>query len=94
MYESILFNYCICCNYNEYKVIQRCSSLLHTVNVGNECSFRNYNSWSACVYSTAVRTGSKILGVVAIIFAMVNVAGGFCVTHRMLKMFKNQPEEE
>ena len=39
----------------------------------------------------AARTGettiSSILGLVAIIFAMVNVVGGFLVTDRMLKMF-------
>ena len=31
---------------------------------------------------------STILGVVAIVFAMINVVGGFLVTDRMLKMFK------
>jgi NAD(P) transhydrogenase subunit alpha len=33
---------------------------------------------------------STILGVVAIIFAMINVVGGFLVTDRMLKMFKKK----
>jgi NAD(P) transhydrogenase subunit alpha len=31
---------------------------------------------------------STILGVIAIVFAMINVVGGFLVTDRMLKMFK------
>ena len=35
-------------------------------------------------------TTSTILGVVAIIFAMINVVGGFLVTDRMLKMFKKK----
>ncbi len=35
-------------------------------------------------------TISTILGVVAIIFAMINVVGGFLVTDRMLKMFKKK----
>ncbi len=35
-------------------------------------------------------TLSTILGVVAIIFAMINVVGGFLVTDRMLKMFKKK----
>ena len=39
----------------------------------------------------AARTGettiSSILGLAAIIFAMINVVGGFLVTDRMLKMF-------
>ena len=32
-------------------------------------------------------TMSNVLGFVAIVFAMINVVGGFAVTDRMLKMF-------
>ena len=35
-------------------------------------------------------TISTILGLVAIIFAQINVMGGFLVTDRMLKMFKKR----
>jgi NAD(P) transhydrogenase subunit alpha len=35
-------------------------------------------------------TISTILGTIAIIFAMINVVGGFLVTDRMLKMFKKK----
>jgi len=35
-------------------------------------------------------TISTILGMVAVIFAMINVVGGFLVTDRMLKMFKKR----
>lgn len=31
--------------------------------------------------------GSKILGFLAVLFASINIFGGFLVTHRMLKMF-------
>jgi NAD(P) transhydrogenase subunit alpha len=31
-----------------------------------------------------------ILGLLAVTFAMINVAGGFAVTHRMLAMFKKK----
>ncbi len=34
-----------------------------------------------------------ILGFVAVVFAMINVIGGFMVTDRMLAMFKRRPEE-
>jgi NAD(P) transhydrogenase subunit alpha len=37
--------------------------------------------------ATAIHWGSKLLGFVAIILAMINVVSGFGVTHRMLKMF-------
>ncbi|HVS30504.1 MAG TPA: NAD(P) transhydrogenase subunit alpha [Thermoanaerobaculia bacterium] len=32
-------------------------------------------------------TMSNVLGFIAIVFAMINVVGGFAVTDRMLKMF-------
>jgi NAD(P) transhydrogenase subunit alpha len=35
-------------------------------------------------------TLSTILGVIAIVFAMINVVGGYMVTDRMLKMFKKK----
>jgi H+-translocating NAD(P) transhydrogenase subunit alpha len=33
---------------------------------------------------------AAFLGMIAIVFAMINAAGGFMVTHRMLKMFKKR----
>ena len=42
----------------------------------------------------AVRTGAgwlgATLGFIAIVFAMINVVGGFVVTHRMLAMFRKK----
>jgi NAD(P) transhydrogenase subunit alpha len=35
-------------------------------------------------------TLTKVLGFAAIVFATINVAGGFLVTHRMLSMFKRR----
>ncbi|MCH8316132.1 MAG: NAD(P) transhydrogenase subunit alpha [Planctomycetes bacterium] len=32
----------------------------------------------------------SILGFIAVVFAMVNVVGGFMVTHRMLAMFRRK----
>jgi H+-translocating NAD(P) transhydrogenase subunit alpha len=33
---------------------------------------------------------SNLLGVIAVVFGMINVVGGFCVTDRMLAMFKKK----
>ena len=33
---------------------------------------------------------SSVFGIIAIVFAMINVVGGFMVTHRMLGMFKRK----
>lgn len=35
-------------------------------------------------------TASTILGLVALVFATINVVGGYLVTDRMLKMFKKK----
>jgi len=35
---------------------------------------------------------STVLGFLAVVFAMMNVAGGYAVTDRMLQMFKKKPE--
>ena len=34
---------------------------------------------------------SSVLGFLAVVFAMVNVVGGYTVTDRMLQMFKKKP---
>ena len=36
----------------------------------------------------------QILGLIAIIFATINVVGGFMVTDRMLEMFKKKEEDK
>ena len=35
---------------------------------------------------------SAVLGFVAVVFAMINVVGGYAVTNRMLSMFKGRQE--
>ncbi len=37
---------------------------------------------------------ATILGVAAVVFAMINVVGGYAVTDRMLQMFKKRPGAE
>jgi NAD(P) transhydrogenase subunit alpha len=37
-------------------------------------------------------TVTSVLGLLAVIFAMINVVGGFLVTDRMLRMFRKRPE--
>ncbi len=35
---------------------------------------------------------ARVLGIIAVAFAMTNVVGGFMITQRMLKMFKRDPK--
>jgi NAD(P) transhydrogenase subunit alpha len=36
---------------------------------------------------------STVLGFLAVVFAMINVAGGYAVTNRMLAMFKREDQK-
>jgi NAD(P) transhydrogenase subunit alpha len=74
-----------------YKVISDVPSLLHTPLMSGMNALSGVTVLGALVATAfAVATNNQLLGALAIIFAMVNVVGGFLVTHRMLKMFKTK----
>lgn len=78
-----------------YKIISRVPSLLHTPLMSGMNALSGITLLGAVtVTAAAVGTGSKALGVIAIVLAMVNVSGGFAVTHRMLRMFKKKEEDK
>ena len=71
-----------------YKLISNVPSLLHTPLMSGMNALSGITIIGALVATgAAVATGSRIAGFLAIVLAMFNVAGGFGVTHRMLKMF-------
>ena len=49
---------------------------------------------SLAAATTGAATVSNILGLVAIIFATINVVGGFLVTNRMLAMFGGRKKKK
>src|SRR5215813_13987216 len=74
-----------------YQVISRVPPLLHTPLMSAT------NAISAISVVGAILTAggkynevSKFLGFIAVISAMINVVGGFMITDRMLKMFKDR----
>lgn len=71
-----------------YKLIGRVPSLLHTPLMSGMNAFSGVTVLG-CLSATAAAVGfnSKLLGILAIILAMINVVGGFGVTDRMLRMF-------
>jgi len=72
-------------------VISKIPSLLHTPLMSGTNALSGVNILGALVAtSVAILTSSKVIGAVAIVFSMINVAGGFGVTERMLKMFKEK----
>lgn len=71
-----------------YKLIGNVPSLLHTPLMSGMNALSGITVLGALsVTGLALHTGSQVLGFLAVVLAMLNVAGGFGVTHRMLMMF-------
>ena len=72
-----------------YKLIGNVPSLLHTPLMSGMNALSGITVLGAIITAAAViGTGGRILMYAALILAMINIAGGFGVTERMLKMFK------
>lgn len=74
-----------------FEVITKVPPTLHTPLMSGSNAISGISVLGALY---CVRTGdifvAKILGFLAIMFAMINVVGGFLVTDRMLHMFKRK----
>jgi len=76
-----------------YRVISSVPTLLHTPLMSGMNALSGVTILgSLLATATAVMTGYKILGFIAIVLATINVVSGFLVTDRMLKMFKNRED--
>lgn len=74
-----------------YKVISNVPSLLHTPLMSGMNALSGVTILgSVTATAVALSTGSTIIGMLAIILAMINVVGGFFVTDRMLQMFSKK----
>jgi len=72
-----------------FEVITKVPPLLHTPLMSGSNAISGITVVGALISAGAGETGlSVILGFVAVIFASINVVGGFLVTDRMLEMFK------
>jgi NAD(P) transhydrogenase subunit alpha len=75
-----------------FEVISKVPPLLHTPLMSGSNAISGITIVGAILASgTEERTLSTVLGFVAIVFATINVVGGFLVTDRMLGMFKKKP---
>lgn len=78
-----------------YKIIKNVPSLLHTPLMSGMNALSGITVLGALTATAAaVGTGYAFLGYLAIVLAMLNVAGGFGVTHRMLRMFKAEKDKK
>lgn len=74
-----------------YRLISNVPSLLHTPLMSGMNALSGITLLGALASTgAAVATGSRLLGFAAIVLAMINVAGGFDITGRMLSMFKRK----
>lgn len=77
-----------------YRVISAVPSLLHTPLMSGMNALSGITVLgSIAIYATAP-AAIRGLAAAAIILAMINVAGGFWVTERMLRMFKHEKKAE
>ena len=73
-------------------LIQRVPPTLHTPLMSGANAVSGITVVGALVVAGAGHGWiSTVLGFLAIVFAMMNVAGGYAVTDRMLQMFKRAP---
>lgn len=79
-----------------FEVITKVPPLLHTPLMSGSNAISGISVVGALVI-TAAAAGDRLillLGMVAVVMGMINVAGGFLVTDRMLEMFKKKPGDE
>ena len=78
-----------------YRLIKSVPSLLHTPLMSGMNALSGITILGMITATLgAVPFHSKVLGVIGIVCAMVNVVSGFIVTDRMLKMFKSSDRKE
>ena len=77
------------------ELISKVPSILHTPLMSGSNAISGITIVGALL-ATGLTPGSTVctaIGTLAVIFATVNVVGGYVVTDRMLKMFKIKPTE-
>ena len=71
-----------------FEVIMKVPQRLHTPLTSGSNAISGITAVGAIVVAGAMATRfGTLLGFLAVILAMINVAGGFVVTHRMLELF-------
>ncbi len=78
-----------------FEVITKVPPLLHTPLMSGSNAISGISVVGALII-TAEASGDNLilaLGVIAVAMGMINVAGGFLVTDRMLEMFKKKPTD-
>ena len=73
-----------------FEIINKVPPLLHTPLMSGSNAISGITVVGAMLSVATPRPLSTVFGFIAIVFATINVVGGFLVTHRMLGMFKKK----
>lgn len=74
-----------------FEVITKVPPILHTPLMSGANAISGITLIGAMIAAGAKESLLiSVLGFIAIVFATINVVGGFLITHRMLKMFKRK----
>ena len=74
-----------------FEVITKVPPTLHTPLMSGSNAISGITIVGALIAAGAGEsTTSTVLGFIAVVFASVNVVGGFLVSHRMLEMFRRK----
>ena len=73
-----------------FEVISKVPPTLHTPLMSGSNAISGITIVGALIATGDNNTSTTLIGCIAVVFAMVNVVGGYLVTDRMLKMFKKK----
>jgi NAD(P) transhydrogenase subunit alpha len=73
-----------------FELISKVPGTLHTPLMSGSNAVSGITVVGAIIAAGAIGGATPYLGFVATVLAMINVVGGFLVTHRMLRMFKRR----
>jgi H+-translocating NAD(P) transhydrogenase subunit alpha len=91
---AALLIFLVVCALLGYRVISKVPSLLHTPLMSGMNALSGIIVLGSLAMYAAAPPGARSLAAAALILAMINVGGGFWVTERMLRMFKQEKKEE
>ena len=76
-----------------FELISKVPSILHTPLMSGSNAISGITMIGAIASLRSENFGfSVVLGTLAVVFATINVVGGYAVTNRMLEMFKKKDE--
>ena len=73
-----------------FEIINKVPPLLHTPLMSGSNAISGITIVGAMLSIATPSPLSTVLGFIAVVFATINVVGGFLVTHRMLEMFHHK----